>query len=200
MKISDIFSDIFKGFDIQENGNYEPYKAYLIDTRDVINCRVNYSESNLKEIKSKYKDKYFLKANDIIVSTRSSLLSRHVGYIANDKNRVINNFSEIKLIPKKNFIVLRGCNELYYLPSFVANYLEYIGIDNYFKYSKEESNQLTIQLIEDIVIPKISLAKQQELLRLLNPINERSYLYKKMIANDIEISKYAISEVLKNEK
>ena len=84
-----------------------------------------------------------------------------------------------------------------------------IGISEYFsknkitydKYdNKKKKEALTIEDIEKIEVPNISLDKQIELLSLINPINQRSSLYQKLIQNDLEIKKHMIKEMLGNEK
>lgn len=195
MKIRDIFKEQYKGFGVEKEGKAEPYKAYLIDSKDVENCNINFSESNLKDVTMTYKESHFLKPGDIIVSTRISSSSCHVGLLTNYPVTC-----EVKrIIPKKNFIVLSGCNLDLFDPAFVANYLEYIGINKFFE-DKGKDVAISLEDVKDIEIPKVSLDNQKDLTELLNPINKRAFLYNRMIKNDIEISKFALNKVISNEK
>lgn len=203
MYIKDIFTDVFKGLRI-EKSNDETLKknVYLIDTKDVEGCRIHFSKSGLQEICMDVKDKYYLQPGDIIIATVPSERTCHVGFAAS------NSLSSTRAIIKKNFIVLRGCSSLYQA-QFVADYLETIGIYSYFENHKIKIDEfdnrrireaLTIEDIKNIKIPKISLDKQNDLLDLIDPINERNALYYKLMENDFEIKKHIINEVIEDEE
>jgi hypothetical protein len=202
MKIKDIFNDVFKGLSIETDDRItSKIKAYLIDTKDVENCQITYT--NLQDVYMNVKDKFFLKPNDIIVATIPSESTCHVGVVNGED---INN--EKKAIVKKNFIVLRNISSQY-KAEFVAAYLDIIGINDYFNKYKitidhfantKRKEALTIDDIKDIDIPNISLSKQIALLSIINPINERNNLYKKLIANDLVIKKHLLNEVIEHEK
>lgn len=180
MKLENIFKEIFKGLKIEDTNECEEYRIYLLDTKDISNCNVTYN--TLSNVNMKIKDKYLLKENDIILSTRISTKSCHVGYVS----------SNTPAIPKKNFIILRNCNDTY-LPEFIANYLEYIGINKYLKENNKDT--LTIEDIKLITIPKVDIDKQRDIINLVSPINKRITLYNKLINNDIELTKRLLSEV-----
>lgn len=202
MKIKDIFEEIFKGLAIENDDREEKIKAFFIDTKDVENGCIAYAESKVQEIAMKVKPKFYLKPNDIIVSTRPSENTCHVGCFNNWEAK------DIIAIPKKNFVILRSIKKDY-IPEFIAEYLETIEIHEYFTKKEAEENKqngnikkdaLTINDIEEIIVPKIPIEKQKEMVALINPINERNILYKKVITNDIEIKKYILNEVIKHEK
>ena len=133
MQIKDIFKDIFKGLRIEKDNNIEEkITAYLIDTKDVKNCSINYLNSSLQEIGMKVKEKYYLKPNDIIIATIPSEKTCHVGYCPEENGQVEYNR---RAIIKKNFIVLRNPISDY-KSEFVEEYLEIIGISEYFSKNK----------------------------------------------------------------
>ncbi len=192
MKIKDIFRDIFKGVRIEFDNTVEPFESYLVDTSTVDNCVINYSKNGLEQIHMNVKDKYFLKPNDIIIATIPSSSTSHVGYCSS---------IEDKVIIKKNFIVLRNpYNEGLYNLEFIAEYLENYGIKDYFDNVKNNREALTKEELEDIEIPNLDINKQNELMKAVHPINERSRLYNKLIQNDTEIKKYLMNEVIYNEE
>ena len=86
-----------------------------------------------------------------------------------------------------------------YNPEFIANYLEIFGIKQILK-EKDKDTHFQISDIEELEIPNISLKEQQDVIKLLNPINTRASLYKKMIDNDKKISKYVMKRVTLNDK
>jgi len=191
MKIKDIFPRPFKGLRI-ENNKEDPFNAYLVDTSGVDNCVINYTKDGLKEINMKVIDKYFLKEKDIIIATIPSSSTCHVGYCSSVTDKVI---------IKKNFVVLRNpIDENKYNLEFIAEYLENFGIKDYIKNIKKNDQALTIEDIEDIEIPDIDIEKQNELMKAIHPINERSRLYNTLIRNDNEIKRYLINEVINDEE
>ena len=191
MKIKNIFKDIFKGVRIEIDNSVEPFESYLVDTSIVDNCVINYSKNGTEQIYMNIKDKYFLKPNDIIIATIPSSSTAHVGYCSS---------IEDKVIIKKNFIVLRNpYNEDYNL-EFIAEYLENFGIKDYYDNVKKNREALTKEDVEDIEIPDLDITKQDELMKAIHPINERSRLYNKLIQNDTEIKKYLMNEVINNEE
>lgn len=192
MKLKDIFKDIYKGLRIENDNSLEAIDAYLIDTKDVENCVINYSNSGVQKIKMNIKDKYLLKPNDIIIASIPSKNTNHVGYCSSLNND--------KVIIKKNFFVLRNPydNNLYNL-EFIAEYLEYFGINQIMERKSREEG-LVLWDIEEIEIPLVPIDKQNELIDIIRPINERNRLYQKLIKNDESIKKYMINEVIKDEK
>lgn len=191
MKIKEIFDKPFKGLRIENNSD-NIVNAYLIDTKDVENCVIKINKSELKTIKMEVSPKYFLKEGDIIIATVPSSTTAHVGYCSSLS-------VEDKCIIKKNFIILRNCNEKYNA-EFVAEYLENFGINDYIENVKKNKEALTTLDLEEIDIPEISIDKQNELMKAIHPINERTRLYNKLISNDNDIKKYLINEVINDEK
>jgi len=192
MKIKKIFKEINKGLRIEYDNRVEPIEAYLVDTGLVDSCVINYTKNGLEKIYMDVKDKYFLKPNDIIIATIPSSTTAHVGYCSS---------IEDKVIIKKNLIILRNPfdNNKYNL-EFIAEYLENYGIKDYYDNVKKNKEALTIEDVEDIDIPEIDITKQEELIKAIHPINERSRLYNKLIQNDMEIKKYLMNEVIYNEE
>ena len=192
MKIVDIFKERHYGVRIENDGKLEPIKAYLVDTSGVENCIINYSKEGLKEIKMNVKDKYFLKPNDIIIATVPSSTTAHVGFCSS---------CDEKVIIKKNFIILRDLKEgVNFNLEFIAEYLENFGIKEYYEDVKKSKEALTMVEVEDIDIPLIDIDKQNELMKAIHPINERSRLYNKLISNDNKIKEYLMNEVINNEE
>ena len=192
MVLKEIFKDIYKGLRIESDYSTEGKEYYVIYTKDVGNCVINYSKNSIKCLNMNVKDKYLLKEGDIIIAHIPSNTTCHVGYCSNldDDNVIIN----------KNFIVLRNpVNDNYNL-EFIAEYLENIGISDYFLNYRNNKEGLTIPEVEEIVIPEVSVQKQDELMSLIKPINERNRLYNKLIENDKEIKKYLMNEVMSNEE
>jgi hypothetical protein len=191
MVIKDIFREIFKGVRIEIDNRFEPFDAYLVDTSSVDNCVINYSKNGLEKIQMDVRDKYFLKPNDIIIATIPSSTTCHVGYASS---------LEDKVIIKKNFIVLRNPYNDNYNLEFIAEYLENFGIKDYYENIKKNKEALVKEDIENIRIPDIDRSKQDELMKTIHPINERSRLYNKLIHNDTEIKKYLMSGVIEDEE
>ena len=192
MKIVDIFKERHYGVRIENDSKLEPIKAYLVDTSGVENCVINYSKEGLKDIKMNVKDKYFLKPNDIIIATVPSSTTAHVGFCSS---------CDDKVIIKKNFIILRNLKEgVNFNLEFVAEYLENFGIKEYYEDVKKSKEALTMVEVEDIDIPLIDIGKQNELMKAIHPINERSRLYNKLISNDNKIKEYLMNEVINNEE
>lgn len=192
MKIVDIFKERHYGVRIENDSKLEPIKAYLVDTSGVENCVINYSKEGLKDIKMNVKDKYFLKPNDIIIATVPSSTTAHVGFCSS---------CDDKVIIKKNFIILRDLKEgVNFNLEFVAEYLENFGIKEYYEDVKKSKEALTMVEVEDIDIPLIDIGKQNELMKAIHPINERSRLYNKLISNDNKIKEYLMNEVINNEE
>ena len=192
MVLKEIFKEIYKGLRIESDSSTDGRDYYVIYTKDVGNCVINYSKDSVKCLNMNVKDKYLLKEGDIIIASIPSNTTCHVGYCSSlDNDNVIIN---------KNFIILRNpVNDNYNL-EFIAEYLENIGISNYFLNNRNNKEALTIPEVEDIVIPEISIQKQNDLMSLIRPINERNRLYNKLIMNDMEIKKYLMNEVMGNEE
>ena len=193
MTLKDIFKDIYKGVRIEVDNRIEPLECYLIDTKDVDKCVINYSNSEIKKVKMNIKDKYILKEGDIIIATIPSFSTCHVGYCHNIDE-------DVKAIIKKNFVILRNPYNDEYNLEFIAEYLENIGINNYIDNIKRNKEALTIYDIENINIPKVSREDQERLISIIRPINERCRLYNKLINNDSLIKRIMIEEVIKNEE
>ena len=188
MKINKIFKDIYKGVRIENNRSAEPFDAYLVDTKDVNECVINYYNSELQTINMEVLDKFFLKEGDIIIASIPSTTTCHVGYCSNIDDKVI---------IKKNFIILRNPYEPNkYNLEFIAEYLENYGIKDYIDNVKKNKEGLTKEDIKDIDIPDIDIEKQNDLMKVIHPINERTRLYYKLINNDHEIKDYLMSGVI----
>lgn len=189
MTINDVFK-VFKGIRIEKTTK-DSFEAYVIDTKDVSNCVINYSNSKDDIYMTDINEKYFLKPKDIVIASIPSQTTNHVGYCTS--------IGDEKVIIKKNFFVLRlrepDNNEIN--TQFVAEYLEYFGVEEL----KEKYSYKGFQRsdIENIDLPNISIEKQNELVDLIKPMNERNKLYYKLIKNEEEIKKFIISEVIKNE-
>ena len=192
MLLKEIFKSIYKGLRVESESDTDGKNYYVVYTKDVGNCVINYSKENIKCINTQIKDKYLLKEGDIIIAAMPSNTTCHVGYCSSteDNNVIIN----------KNFIILRNPINNNYNLEFIAEYLENIGINNFFKNNRTTKEALTVPEVEDIEIPNISIEKQNELMSLINPINERIRLYNKLINNDTEIKEYLMNEVTHNEK
>ncbi len=190
MKLKDICKDkICKGIRIITDKTEEAIDAYVIETKDVSNCSIRFTKPDNK-IRMKIDKKFFLKKDDIIIASIPSNNTNHVGYCKD--------IGEEKVIIKKNFFILRNIDKDKYNPEFVAEYLEQIGMED--AKNKKATKDFVTGDIEEIDIPNIPIEKQNELVALLRPINERNELYHKMIDNCEEIKKYMIIEVTKNEK
>ena len=192
MLLKEIFKSIYKGLRIESESDTDGKNYYVVYTKNVGNCIINYSKENIKCINTQVKDKYLLKEGDIIIASIPSNKTCHVGYCSSteDNNVIIN----------KNFIILRNPINNNYNLEFIAEYLENIGINNFFKNNRTTKEALTVLEVEDIEIPNISIEKQNELMSLINPINERIRLYNKLINNDTEIKEYLMNEVTHSEK
>ncbi|MBR6133632.1 MAG: restriction endonuclease subunit S [Bacilli bacterium] len=192
MLLKEIFKSIYKGLRVESESDTDGKNYYVVYTKNVGNCIINYSKENIKCINTQVKDKYLLKEGDIIIASIPSNKTCHVGYCSSteDNNVIIN----------KNFIILRNPINNNYNLEFIAEYLENIGINNFFKNNRTTKEALTVPEVEDIEIPNISIEKQNELMSLINPINERIRLYNKLINNDTEIKEYLMNEVTHNEK
>lgn len=190
MQIRTIFKERFKGLKIEENSREETIEAYTFGVKEVENCIINYHKEGLQTINMRVKDKYFLKEGDIVVATMPSSTSSHVGFFSN-------NTEDEKVIINRNFVVLRNPIKDFN-PEFIAEYLENIGIKESF--SKKNKEAFKIEDIEDIDIPEISIDQQEELMKLIHPINQRAKYYNQVIQNDSKIKKYMINEVVNNEE
>ena len=192
MRIKDIFKYIYKGIRIEYDKSIDPISCYVIDTSGVENCVINYTKGGSYDISMDIKDKYFLKDGDIIIATIPSSSTSHVGYASKVTDKVI---------IKKNFIVLRNpYNSNLYNLEFIAEYLENFGIKDYYENIKKNKEALVKEDVENIEIPDISIDKQNELMKAIHPINERSRLYNKLIQNDSKIKKYLMNEVINYEE
>lgn len=191
MLLKDIFSEIYKGKRIEIDNSKDAIECYLIDTKDVNKCVINYTNSGLCKVRIKTNDKHFLKEGDIIIASIPSSTTCHVGYCDSLE-------SGVKALIKKNFFILRNpINDNYNL-EFIAEYLENIGINNLVKNRNKEA--LVASDIENIKIPYVRKEKQDELIGAISPINERCKLYNRLIYNDSLIKKHLIEGVINNEK
>ena len=185
MKIKDVFEDVFTGFNINTlttDNNFA--KFYNTLQKDSIQY-TNIIESKLieKKIGTNIKKKYIMQPRDILIFIKPPY---RVGTYSktNDLNLIIPN----------NFIVLRGINMDLYSYIFVTNYLEKYGIAKFVK-EKNITGNLSKADIEEIELPDIPKEKQMTISPLLNAINERSASYSKILENDDQIIKYAISKI-----
>ncbi len=192
MVLKDIFKSIYKGLRVESESNSDGKDYYVIYTRDVGNCVINYSKDSIKCLNTDVKDKYLLKEGDIIIAAIPSNTTCHVGYCSSieDDNVIIN----------KNFIILRDPINNKYNLEFIAEYLENNGIKDFFEKNRTNKDALTVPEVEMITIPDISIEKQNDLMSLINPINERNRLYNKLILNDAKIKKYLMNEVTDDAK
>ena len=184
MLIKDIFKDIYKGVRIEDIGD-TIFESYVIDTKDVDSCVINYKASGIKSIKMDIKDKYILKPKDIIVASIPSITTSHVGYAPD-------NLVDRNIIIKKNFFILRNPIDKYN-PEFVAEYLENIGIKQLNKSS------LSKQDIEEIDIPDISIEKQNSSIEIIELLNERTRYCNLIINNQKDIKLKVLDKVMNNE-
>ena len=185
MKIKDVFEDVFTGFNINTlttDNNFA--KFYNTLQQDSIQY-TNIIESKLieKKIGTNIKKKYIMQPRDILIFIKPPY---RVGTYSktNDLNLIIPN----------NFIVLRGINMDLYSYIFVTNYLEKYGIAKFVK-ERNITGNLSKADIEEIELPDIPKEKQMTTSPLLNAINERSASYSKILENDDQIIKYAISKI-----
>lgn len=189
MLIKDIFKDnIYKGVRIEDKGNTS-FESYVIDTKDVENCVINYKNIGIKKINMDINDKYLLKPKDIIVASIPSNTTSHVGYAQDD-------LEDRNVIIKKNFFILRNPIDRYN-PEFVAEYLDNIGI----KLFCEQNNlySLTKQDIEKIDIPNISIEKQNEAIEVIRLFNRRIRYFNLLINNQKDLKLKVLDKVMNDE-
>ena len=185
MKLKDVFEEISVGYNVTNAAVKDKYsKIYKILHKESIQY-TNVIDSRLSEkaITGKVKKKHLIHQGDLLIFVKKPY---RVGtYKYNPDEEII--------IPN-NFIVLRGINEDLYSNTFVANYLEKIGIENYVK-DNEITGNLILSQVEDIDLPDISKEKQMTISILLNAINDRSAMYTNILDNDDTIIKYAIESI-----
>ena len=141
MLLKEIFKSIYKGLRVESESDTDGKNYYVVYTKDVGNCVINYSKENIKCINTQVKDKYLLKEGDIIIAAMPSNTTCHVGYCSSteDNNVIIN----------KNFIILRNPINNNYNLEFIAEYLENIGINNFFKNNRTTKEALTVLEVEE---------------------------------------------------
>ena len=186
MKIKDVFSHIFIGYNLTNSTTstgYAEFYKYL--QKDSIQYTSILSENLIeKKISSEIKKKYFLQPNDIVIYVKKPY---RVGiHLQSDLPNII--------IPN-NFIILRGINEEYYHPVFVANYLEKIGLDKFVREEHHDGN-ISIDYLKLIELPDISIEEQLKVSSLFKAIHNRSVLYSKILANDEKIITYALNSIV----
>ncbi len=132
-------------------------------------------------------DKYFLQDEDIIISLKEP-------YIAAAMSETL----EEKVLIPNNYVVLRNIDKEKYNYIFVVNYLNLFGINKLINKNVKNDiyTDLTINDIKSIVLPNISLEKQETVITLCNAINQRAVYYETIMDNDKKIIEYAMKEVL----
>lgn len=186
MKIKDVFEDVFIGYNMTNATINDKFvKDIYTMQKDSIEY-TNIIENKLirKRVSDDIKKKYYMSSRDIVIYVKKPY---KVGTY-----RFSNN---LEVIIPNNFIILRGINMDLYSFIFVTNYLEKIGIDKYVKEHNITGN-LTIGDICNIELPNISKNRQMQISNLINNINERSAIYSTILANDEEIIRYAINEIV----
>jgi len=186
MKIKDVFNDVFAGYNMSNAKVDDNFvKDINIMQKDSIEY-TNIIESKLikRRVSDDIKKKYYMSDRDIVIYVKRPY---KVGTYRFNNN--------LEVIIPNNFIILRGINMDLYSFIFVTNYLEKIGIDKYVKEHNIEGN-LTIGDICDIELPDIPKDQQMKISNLINSINERSSIYSTILANDDQIIRYALKEVI----
>lgn len=186
MKIKDVFSEIFIGYNMT---NAIINDSFVKDIYTMQKDSIEYTniiESKLikKRFSDDIKKKYYMSDRDIVIYVKKPY---KVGTYRFNNN--------LEVIIPNNFIILRGINTDLYSFIFVTNYLEKIGIDRYVKEHHIDGN-LTISDISNITLPNISKERQMKLSNLINNINERSSIYSTILANDDQIIRYALKEII----
>ena len=185
MKLNEIFKEIFVGIRLTFDER-KGEECLVVRSGDIDECRINPKEAMIADIDS-IKDKYYMKKGDILIGTKKTDSSNHVGYCQSNEGE--------KTIILKNVIVLRDPISSYN-PEFVAEYLNMKGFNSFY----DSNLLLSKDAIGEYEIPCIPLNKQEELLNVINPINERTRLYQKLINNDRKIKNYLLTEVMNNEE
>lgn len=187
MLIKDAFEEVFTGLNMSNSVNNEKHtdEAYFIQKDSIQYTNIIEKKLVKKTITTDVKQKYFMKDRDIIISLKKPY---KVGTYRFNSHKPI-------IIPN-NFVILRGINRDLYSFIFVANYLEKIGIDKYIKENGLASSDLTVTDINFIELPNIPKEDQTKISELMNLINDRSAIYSTILANDDEIIKYALNEVV----
>ncbi len=186
MKIKDVFEDVFIGYNMTNATINDKFvKDIYTMQKDSIEY-TNIIENKLirKRVSDDIKKKYYMSSRDIVIYVKKPY---KVGTY-----RFSNN---LEVIIPNNFIILRGINMDLYSFIFVTNYLEKIGIDKYVKEHNITGN-LTVGDICNVELPNISKNRQMQISNLINNINERSAIYSTILANDEEIIRYAINEIV----
>lgn len=186
MKIVDAFEEIFTGFNMTNSIGSDNFTEdiYFINKDSIAYTNIIDKRLINKTVTTDIKNKYYMQPRDIIISLKKPY---KVGTYRYNSNK--------KIVIPNNFIILRGINRDKYSFIFVANYLEKIGINNYVKENKIDS-ELTVSDIKKIELPDIKKDEQMKISKLINAINDRSAIYSSILENDDEIIKYALKEVL----
>lgn len=186
MKVKDVFKEVIAGYNMTNARiNDDCVKDVYTLQKDSIEY-TNIIESKLitKRISDDIKEKYYMSDRDIVIYVKKPY---KVGTYRFNK--------DFDVVIPNNFIILRGINMDLYSFIFVTNYLEKIGIDEYVKEHNITGN-LSKEYILDIDLPSISKEEQMKISNLINRINERSSIYNTILANDDQIIRYALKEVI----
>ena len=186
MKIKDVFKEVIYGYNMANAKIDDNFvKDVFVMQKDSIEY-TNIIPSKLikKRISDDVKKKYYMSDRDIVIYLKKPY---KVGTYRFNR--------ELEVIIPNNFIILRGINMDLYSFIFVTNYLEKIGIDKYIEEHTITGN-LIKEDIENIELPNISKEDQMKISNLINNINERSSIYNTILANDDQIIRYALKEVI----
>jgi len=189
MLIKDVFTNIFIGFNLNNSVGNKSYseKIYFIQKDSIAYTNIVEAKLESKNVTTEIKEKFFLQGRDIIISVKKPY-----------KVATYQQIPDKKIVIPNNFIILRGINMDHYSYIFVTNYLEKIGIPNFFK--ETGKTELKISDIEDINLPDISKDKQMTISPLVKDINARSAIYSEILENDDEIVKYMLNMVIGDEE
>lgn len=186
MKIKDVFEEVIYGYNMA-NAKIDDscVKDVFVLQKDSIEY-TNIIPSKLikRRISIDVKKKYYMSDRDIVIYLKKPY---KVGTYRFNR--------DLEVVIPNSFIILKGINMDLYSFIFVTNYLEKIGIDNYILEHNINGN-LTKEDIEQIELPNISKEEQMKISTLINNINERSSIYSTILANDDQIIRYALKEVI----
>ena len=188
MTIKEVFKTIRGGFNCNKK-TPRPNEIMIVKTfqKDALQ-NSKFMDNRFIQVSLAYtlNNKYFLKEKDIVISLkkpyRAAALSKEL--------------TEKVLVPN-NFIILRDISDEYdYL--FVVNYLNIIGIDNLIDQSiyRSPNSDLTKEDIKSIELPNINISEQKKYINLLDSINERSIVYKKIQDNDERILEFIMKSIV----
>ena len=185
MTIREVFDEILVGYNLNNAGVKDKYSKYYKTLQKESIQYTNIIPKKLidKAFSSDIKSKFFLQERDILIFVKKPY---RVGVYVGSSSEIV--------VPN-NFIILRGIDLEKYSYTFVANYLEKIGIQEFVE-KKNIKGNLSIEDVKDIKLPDIPKEEQMKISALLRTINERSSIYSNILENDEKIVLYALNKVV----